>query len=92
MSQPTLNPLRRKQVAKALLEALNMAGGYALEESRMFSFIDDLIRPPLSFTEKGATTQMLKDGGYIRPATDALDPGMKMWVITDLGRNYLASL
>lgn len=86
------NPLRRKQVAKSLLEALNMAGGYALEESRMFSFIDDLIRPPLSFGERGTTLQNLKDGGYIRTATDPLDPGMKMWVITDLGRNYLASL
>jgi hypothetical protein len=86
------NPLRQKQVAKALLEALNMAGGYALEESRMFSFLDDLVRPPLSFAERGVTTKLLKDGGYIRTATDPLDPGMKMWVITDLGRNYLASL
>jgi hypothetical protein len=35
---------------------------------------------------------MLKDGQLIRKTEDALDPGMTMWVITDLGRNYLASL
>lgn len=87
-----INPLRRKQIAKALLEALQMAGGYALEESRWLSFADVLVRPPLSSTEQGSVTQLLRDGGYIREAKDELDPGMKMWVITDLGRNYLASL
>ncbi len=86
------NPLRRKQAAKAVLEALHMAGGYALEESRLFSFVGDLLRPPLSFGEMGDTTFRLKDSGLIRTVEDPLDPGMKMWVITDLGRNYLASL
>jgi hypothetical protein len=87
-----INPLRRKQAAKAYLESLQMAGGYALEDSRLMSFVDDLIRPPLSFSEHGVVKQMLRDGKMIKAVTDALDPEMKMWVITDLGRNYLASL
>lgn len=86
------NPLRRKHAAKAYLEALQMAGGYALEDGRLMSFVDDLIRPPLTYAEHGVVKEMLKKGNYMRPAEDAMDPGMKMWVITDLGRNYLSSL
>ena len=87
-----INPLRRKHAAKSYLEALQMAGGYALEDGRLMSFVDDLIKPPLTYAEHGVVKAMLKDGKYMREAPDQLDPGMKMWVITDLGRNYLASL
>ena len=88
-----INPLRKKQAAKCYLETLQMAGGYAVEDSRLMSFVDDLIRPPLTYAEHGVAKQDLRNGKYIREATpDALDPGMKQWVITDLGRNYLASL
>lgn len=87
-----INPLRRKQAAKCYLESLQMAGGYALEDSRLMSFVDDLIRPPLSFAEHGVVKQMLRDNKFIKAVEDTLDPGLKQWVITDLGRNYLASL
>ena len=87
-----INPIRRKQIARAFLEALSMAGGYALEETMLFSYVNDLVKPPLDFTEKGMTKKLLMDAKYIREATDPLDPGMKQWVITELGRNYLASL
>jgi hypothetical protein len=87
-----VNPLRRKQIAKAYLEALAMAGGYALEDSRLMGFVNDLIRPQPTFAEHGVVKAMLKEGQLIRKTEDALDPGMTMWVITDLGRNYLASL
>ena len=87
------NPLRRKHAAKTYLEALQMAGGYALEDSRLMSFVDDLMRPPLTYAEHGVIKEMLKKGDYMRRAApDQMDPEMKMWVITDLGRNYLASL
>lgn len=86
------NPQRRKQITRAVLEALSMAGGYALEESTLFSFVDDLVKPPLQYTEKGLATKFLKDGGFIREVADSMDPGMKQWLITELGRNQLASL
>lgn len=86
------NPLRRKQIAKAYLEALQMAGGYALEDSRLTSFCNDLVKPEPTGGEHGVVKAMLRDGHYIRRTEDAMDPGMVMWVITDLGRNYLASL
>jgi hypothetical protein len=88
-----MNPFRRKQAAKAYLETLQMAGGYAVEESRLQSFVEDLTRPPLTFAEHGVAKKFLMDAGYMRLApADALDPGLKQWVITELGRNYLASL
>jgi hypothetical protein len=87
-----INPVRRKQIHRALLEALSMAGGYALEESMLFNYVDDLVKPPLSFAEKGCTTAFLKDQQWIRQVEDTMDPGMKQWVITELGRNQLASL
>lgn len=87
-----INPLRRKHIAKAYLEALAMAGGYALEDSRLMSFVDDLLRPPPGYAEHGMVKAQLKDAKFIRKTTDPLDGGMEMWVITDLGRNYLAGL
>lgn len=86
------NPIRRKQVAKAVLEALSMAGGYALEVSRLWNFVNDLVKPEVSRAEQGVVICMLRDGGHVRKSEDALDPGMELWVITELGRNYLASL
>lgn len=86
------NPLRRKQIAKAYLEALGMAGGYALEDSRLMAFVNDLVRPEPKCSEHGVVKNFLRTQGYIRKTEDALDPGMVMWVSTELGRNYLASL
>jgi|688.fasta_scaffold2001672_2 hypothetical protein len=87
-----INPARRIQISRAVLEALSMAGSYALEESRLFSFVDDLVAPPLQYTEQGLTTKFLKDQGWIREAPNSMDPGLKQWVITESGRNQLASL
>jgi hypothetical protein len=87
-----INPLRRKQIAKAYLEALGMAGGYALEDSRLMSFVGDLMKPAPTFAEHGVVKDFLKKGEFMKKTTDPLDPGMEMWVITELGRNYLASL
>lgn len=86
------NPARRIQISRAALEALSMAGSYALEESRLFRFIDDLVKPPLQYTEQGITTKFLKDRGWIREVENSMDPGLKQWVITEAGRNQLASL
>lgn len=88
----TPNPIRRKQVAKAVLEALSMAGGFALEVSRMWNFVDDLVKPPTDLGERGVILTMLKDQQFIRKVEDKMDPGLEQWVATELGRSYLASL
>lgn len=86
------NPVRRKQVRRTVLETLKMAGNYALEESTMWGFVNDLIKPPLTYGEQGVTLKELRDGGFIREAQDTLDPEMKQWLITELGKNLLTSL
>ena len=86
------NPLRRKQIVKAYLEALSMAGGYALEDSRLMGFVNDLIRPEPTLGEHGVVKLFLRDNKFIRTAPDPLDPEMKQWVLTELGRNHMASL
>ena len=86
------NPVRIQQIRKATLSALQMSGAYALPIDTLWSFVGDLVKPPLSFGEKGVTEQWLVDGGYIRFVPNTLDPGLKQCVITELGRNLLASL
>jgi hypothetical protein len=86
------NPVRKKQAARAVLEALAMAGSYALEQSVLLGFVDDLIKPPLNYAEQGVIIAMLRDAKYIREVPDSLDKDLKQWVITELGRNFLASL
>lgn len=84
--------MRRVQIIRTLLETLSMAGGYALEKSRLLSFVDDLVKPPLQFTEQGQILADAKAAGWIRKVENSADPGLEEWVITELGRNYLASL
>lgn len=86
------NPARRKQVRRTILETLKMAKGYALEESTLLKYVNDLIKPPISIGEWTLTLQDLKSGEYIREAEDTLDPEMKQWLITEFGKNLLTSL
>lgn len=87
-----VNPVRRRQASRTLLETLAMAGNYALEQSVMLGFVNDLIRPPLNFAEQGVVLAYLRDAGFIRQVPDSLDKDLHQWVITELGRNFLASL
>lgn len=86
------NPVRRRQACRTILDTLAMAGTYALEESMLLGYVNDLIRPPLNYAEQGIAMASLKDSGYIRLVPDSLDKDLKQWVITEHGRNFLASL
>ena len=86
------NPVRTQQIRKATLSALAMSGNYALPIDTLWGFVGDLVKPPLQFTEKGVTEKWLTDGDYIRFIPNTLDPGLKQCVITELGKNLLASL
>lgn len=86
------NTQRTKQIRRAALEALKPASPYALPESTMLSFVDDLVKPPLSDAERKETLAWLADGKFAVRTAGALDPDAPEWVITELGKSLLASL
>lgn len=86
------NPQRTKQIRRAALEALKPAHPYALPEATMLSFVDDLVKPPLSAAERAETLAWLADGKFAARTAGALDPDAPEWVITELGKTLLASL
>jgi len=86
------NPLRIRQVRRAFLQCLTYAGGYAVPEDLLWGHVDDLVKPPLSFTEKGMTTAFFKTNGHIVLVESEIDPGLKQWAITEKGKTMLATL
>jgi len=94
MNEPTppSNPVRRKQVLRTLLEVLKMAAPYAVEEQAMFRMVDDLLRPPLHFGERGPVLTQLRSQKFIVQVEDALDPELRQFALTDLGKTFLATL
>jgi hypothetical protein len=86
------NPARTKLAKKATLEALAMAGNYALPEESLWSYVNSMLKPPAKAEEGAAILEDLKKQEWIRAVEDTLDPEMKQWVITELGKNVLASL
>ena len=85
------NPVRRKQVLRTLLEVLAMAAPYALEEEAMFRMVNDLLRPPLQFGERGPTLTQLRTQKFIVQVEDSLDPELRQFALTDLGKTFLAT-
>lgn len=89
---PHKNPARRKQVLRTILEVLKMAAPYAVEEQSMFRMVDDLLRPPLHFGERGPTLTQLRSQKFIVQVEDSLDPELRQFALTDLGKTFLATL
>lgn len=94
MNEPTypLNPVRRKQVLRTLLDVLKMAYPYALEEQAMFKMVNDILRPPLHFGERGPTLTQLREQKFIVQVEDSLDPELRQFALTDLGKTFLTTL
>lgn len=92
-NQPlNVNPARRKQVRRVVLEALRHASPYALANEVLREHVSDLIRPPLNLAEWGMTEKWLSDGGFIVRIESDIDPDMKQWAITDLGKTLLQTI
>jgi hypothetical protein len=87
-----MNPARTKQIRRTALAALEMAAPYALPDQTLWSHVSDLVRPPLSDVERQETEEFLMGRDFIRPVKDEMDPELKQWVITELGKSLLASL
>ncbi len=90
--QPPDNPARRKQVRRIFLEALRHASPYALPVEVLQAHCNDLLRPPMNLAEWGITSAFLCKNGFIVSITSDIDPDLKQWAITDLGKTLLATL
>ncbi len=86
-----MNPVRKKQVLRMILETLEMARGYALESSMLETHVNDLLRPPLTGAEWDHATEHLCAGEYIREVPSDFDPSLKQWCITERGKTLLRS-
>lgn len=84
--------MRRKHIRRVFLQTLKNAGDFALEEATLWSHVDDLVKPPTNLGERGVALKFFKDGDYIRATGDSLDPELQQWLITERGKNLLASL
>jgi predicted transcriptional regulator len=87
-----MNPVRRKQVLRTMLEVLKMASPYAVEEQAMMRMVNDLLRPPLHFGERGPSITQLRDQKFIIQVEDSLDKELRQFALTDLGKTFLATL
>ena len=90
--QMTSNPARVKQVRRTVLEALKMASPYALPVETLQEHCSDLLRPPMNFGEWGVTEAFLSKNNFIVSIKSDIDPDLKQWAITDLGKTLLATL
>jgi hypothetical protein len=90
--QMTGNPARVKQVRRIVLECLKMAAPYALPVETLQEHCSDLLRPPMTFGEWGVTEAFLSKNAFIVSIQSAIDPDLKQWAITDLGKTLLATL
>jgi len=86
------NPARRKQVRRIVLECLKMASPYALPLETLQEHCSDLLRPPLNFAEWGMTEAFLVKGNFIASIVSDIDPDLKQFAITDLGKTILSTL
>jgi|GEM_PF-2706232 len=92
LPKPPDNPARRKQVRRIVLEALRHASPYALPVETLQSHCNDLLRPPMNPGEWGVTEAFLAKNAFIVSIASAIDPDLKQWAITDLGKTLLATL
>ncbi len=86
------NPARITIIRRSILETLKHAQGYALEASTLRSFLDTLLRPPVSDEEWEAHIKWLQDNKLIIPVPSDLDDSILQYAITERGRVRLATL
>ena len=84
------NPVRIQQIRKATLSALAMSGNYALPIDTLWGFVSDLVKPPLSFGEKGVTEKWLVDGE--KPVSLIMKRRDAETQRTDAGKNVSSSI
>lgn len=86
------NPFRIKAIRRAVLEALRLAGDYALPETTLRSHVGDIERPAPADDEWKEAMGFLKQSGLIVTIENTLDADLIQWAITERGRTILATL
>jgi hypothetical protein len=77
---------RKKRAMHALLEALDAADGYPVEDGVLRSYVSDLVKPPLKDSEwNGMTGDALKND-LIAKVPNKLDGDLIQYTITERGQ------
>lgn len=84
--------MRTKQVRRAILDALKLANGYALEVEALRQHVGDLLRPPVSDEEWALHIDWLETQCHIVRIPSAIDDQLIQFSITERGRVLLQSL
>lgn len=87
-----MNPFRKSDIARAVLQTLSHANGWALPEPSLRPQVDGLIRPPTEDAEWTAAVDMLAGREAIKAIENSLDPEIRQWAITERGRVLLQTL
>lgn len=87
-----MNQFRKTDIARAILQTLKHAQGYAVPEATLRPQVDGLLRPPASDAEWTAVTDMLGAREAIVEIPAELDPELVQWSITERGRVLHANL
>jgi hypothetical protein len=87
-----MNQFRKSDIARAILQTLHHARGYALPEPSLRPQVEGLVRPPAADAEWTAAIDMLGGRGAIAKVPAELDEELVQWAITERGRVLLSTL
>jgi hypothetical protein len=87
-----MNQFRKSDIARAILQTLKHAQGYAVPEPSLRPQVDGMLRPPAKDDEWSAAIDMLAAREAVAAIPSELDPELKQWAITERGRVLLATL
>ena len=87
-----MNQFRKIDIARAILQTLKHAQGYALPEETLRTQVAGLLRPPAKDEEWTAAMDMLAGRESITRIESELDPELRQFAITERGRVLLQTL
>ena len=87
-----MNPYRLKSMRRGVLEALKLAGTYALPDQTLRQHVGDMERPQPTDAEWEDTITWLASNQFIAAIPSEWDASFKQWAITERGRTILATI
>lgn len=80
-----MNPFRLKNARVAVLEALELAGSYPLEESVLLSHCNNMVKPPMAADEWKDLIDSCEKSQLIVAVPSALDEKLRQFTVTERG-------